>query len=114
MPAKSGGGWRLVQRADGARRVLDHGVAPAAVAADWCQCSSAEAFAFGEAVIEIGDGDVEEPLRRQAGGGPPPGAPAGPGLATCPPENAVHAIIGTADSRMYAVKSNGRGKVRGA
>jgi len=36
------------------------------------------------------------------------------GLATCPPENAVHAIIGTADSRMYAVKSNGRGKVRGA
>jgi diguanylate cyclase (GGDEF)-like protein len=36
------------------------------------------------------------------------------GIATCPPENAVHAIIGTADSRMYAVKSNGRGKVRGA
>jgi diguanylate cyclase (GGDEF)-like protein len=36
------------------------------------------------------------------------------GLATCPPENAVHAIIGTADSRMYAVKSNGRGSVRGA
>jgi diguanylate cyclase (GGDEF)-like protein len=36
------------------------------------------------------------------------------GLATCPPENAVHAIIGTADARMYAVKSNGRGKVRGA
>jgi len=35
------------------------------------------------------------------------------GLATCPPENAVHAIIGTADARMYAVKSNGRGKVRG-
>lgn len=36
------------------------------------------------------------------------------GLATCPPESAVHAIIGTADARMYAVKSNGRGKVRGA
>src|SRR5579872_6342837 len=36
------------------------------------------------------------------------------GLATCPPENAVHAIIGSADARMYAVKSNGRGKVRGA
>ena len=36
------------------------------------------------------------------------------GLATCPPENAVHAIIGTADARMYAVKSHGRGKVRGA
>ncbi len=36
------------------------------------------------------------------------------GLATCPPESsAVHAIIGTADARMYAVKSNGRGKVRG-
>ena len=36
------------------------------------------------------------------------------GLATCPPETAaVHAIIGTADSRMYAVKNNGRGKVRG-
>jgi diguanylate cyclase (GGDEF)-like protein len=37
------------------------------------------------------------------------------GLATCPPENsAVHAIIGAADARMYAVKSNGRGKVRGS
>jgi diguanylate cyclase (GGDEF)-like protein len=42
-------------------------------------------------------------------------ASASVGLATCPPENpAVHAIIGTADARMYAVKSNGRGKVRGA
>jgi len=41
-------------------------------------------------------------------------ASASVGVATCPPENAVHAIIGTADSRMYAVKSNGRGKVRGA
>lgn len=36
------------------------------------------------------------------------------GLATCPPEDAVHQIIGTADARMYAVKSNGRGQVRGA
>jgi diguanylate cyclase (GGDEF)-like protein len=37
------------------------------------------------------------------------------GLATCPPDGAaVHAIIGAADARMYAVKSNGRGKVRGA
>ena len=37
------------------------------------------------------------------------------GLASCPPEScAVHAIIGTADARMYAVKSNGRGRVRGA
>lgn len=41
-------------------------------------------------------------------------ASASVGLATCPPENAVHAIIGAADARMYAVKSNGRGKVRGA
>lgn len=41
-------------------------------------------------------------------------ASASVGLATCPPENAVHEIIGTADARMYAVKSNGRGKVRGA
>jgi diguanylate cyclase (GGDEF)-like protein len=41
-------------------------------------------------------------------------ASASVGLATCPPENAVHAIIGTADARMYNVKSNGRGKVRGA
>jgi len=41
-------------------------------------------------------------------------ASASVGLATSPPENAaVHAIIGTADARMYAVKSNGRGKVRG-
>jgi GGDEF domain-containing protein len=42
-------------------------------------------------------------------------ASASVGLATCPPENAaVHAIIGAADARMYSVKSNGRGKVRGA
>jgi diguanylate cyclase (GGDEF)-like protein len=41
-------------------------------------------------------------------------ASASVGLATCPPETAVHAIIGTADARMYAVKSNGRGKVCGA
>jgi diguanylate cyclase (GGDEF)-like protein len=42
-------------------------------------------------------------------------ASASVGVAACPPENpAVHAIIGTADARMYAVKSNGRGKVRGA
>lgn len=42
-------------------------------------------------------------------------ASASVGLATCPPESpAVHAILGTADARMYAVKSNGRGKVRGA
>jgi diguanylate cyclase (GGDEF)-like protein len=41
-------------------------------------------------------------------------ASASVGLATCPPENAVHAIIGTADARMYAVKSNGRGKILGA
>jgi diguanylate cyclase (GGDEF)-like protein len=40
-------------------------------------------------------------------------ASASVGLATCPPENAVHAIIGTADARMYTVKSNGRGQVRG-
>jgi diguanylate cyclase (GGDEF)-like protein len=41
-------------------------------------------------------------------------ASASVGLATCPPENAaVHAIIGAADARMYAVKSNGRGRVRG-
>ena len=32
-------------------------------------------------------------------------ASASVGLATCPPENdAVHAIIGAADARMYAVK----------
>ena len=41
-------------------------------------------------------------------------ASASVGLASCPPENAVHAIIGTADARMYEVKSNGRGKVRGS
>jgi diguanylate cyclase (GGDEF)-like protein len=41
-------------------------------------------------------------------------ASASVGLATSPPENdAVHAIIGAADARMYEVKSNGRGKVRG-
>ncbi len=37
------------------------------------------------------------------------------GLATAPGDGtAVHAIIGTADSRMYEVKIDGRGKVKGA
>jgi len=37
------------------------------------------------------------------------------GLATSPADGAaVHAIIGAADSRMYLVKTNGRGKVWGA
>jgi diguanylate cyclase (GGDEF)-like protein len=37
------------------------------------------------------------------------------GLATAPRDGAtVHAVIGAADSRMYAVKGNGRGEVRGA
>ena len=36
------------------------------------------------------------------------------GLATAPKDGAtVHAIIGAADTRMYAVKSDGRGQVRG-
>ncbi|MGH9604851.1 MAG: diguanylate cyclase [Terracidiphilus sp.] len=37
------------------------------------------------------------------------------GLASAPGDGtALHTIIGTADARMYAVKSNGRGQVRGA
>jgi diguanylate cyclase (GGDEF)-like protein len=37
------------------------------------------------------------------------------GLATAPADgNTVHTIIGTADARMYAVKTSGRGQVRGA
>jgi diguanylate cyclase (GGDEF)-like protein len=37
------------------------------------------------------------------------------GLASAPSDGIqVHAIIGTADARMYAVKSHGRGNVRGA
>lgn len=37
------------------------------------------------------------------------------GLATAPADGStVHAIIGTADSRMYMVKNNGRGRVHGA
>ena len=37
------------------------------------------------------------------------------GIATAPADGAtVHAIIGAADSRMYAVKSSGRGSLRGA
>jgi diguanylate cyclase (GGDEF)-like protein len=37
------------------------------------------------------------------------------GLASAPEDGSqVHEIIGTADARMYAVKSDGRGKVRGA
>jgi diguanylate cyclase (GGDEF)-like protein len=36
------------------------------------------------------------------------------GLATTPADgNSLHAIIGAADTRMYAVKSDGRGKLRG-
>jgi diguanylate cyclase (GGDEF)-like protein len=37
------------------------------------------------------------------------------GVATAPTDGAtLHAIIGAADTRMYAVKSNGRGRVKGA
>jgi diguanylate cyclase (GGDEF)-like protein len=37
------------------------------------------------------------------------------GLATAPEDGtALHAVIGAADARMYAVKSNGRGRVKGA
>jgi GGDEF domain-containing protein len=37
------------------------------------------------------------------------------GLASAPDDGAqVHEIIGTADARMYAVKSHGRGHVCGA
>ena len=37
------------------------------------------------------------------------------GLATAPGDGAaVHAVIGSADARMYSVKSDGRGQVRGA
>ncbi|MGA2536955.1 MAG: sensor domain-containing diguanylate cyclase [Terracidiphilus sp.] len=37
------------------------------------------------------------------------------GLATSPADGVtVHAIIGAADSRMYTVKANGRGQIRGA
>jgi diguanylate cyclase (GGDEF)-like protein len=37
------------------------------------------------------------------------------GLASAPADGAtVHAMIGAADARMYMVKANGRGKVRGA
>jgi diguanylate cyclase (GGDEF)-like protein len=37
------------------------------------------------------------------------------GVATAPGDGAtLHAIIGVADTRMYAVKSNGRGRVKGA
>ena len=36
------------------------------------------------------------------------------GLATAPQDGStIHGIIGWADTRMYAVKSNGRGQVRG-
>jgi diguanylate cyclase (GGDEF)-like protein len=43
------------------------------------------------------------------------GVKASLGIATAPADGAtVHAIIGVADSRMYAVKSNGRASVRGA
>jgi len=43
------------------------------------------------------------------------GVSASVGLATSPADGlTVHGVIGVADARMYAVKSNGRGKVRGA
>ena len=37
------------------------------------------------------------------------------GVATAPADgDSLHAIIGAADARMYSVKTNGRGQVRGA
>jgi diguanylate cyclase (GGDEF)-like protein len=37
------------------------------------------------------------------------------GVATAPDDGAtIHALIGAADMRMYAVKARGRGAVRGA
>jgi len=37
------------------------------------------------------------------------------GVATAPNDGStVHAVIGTADIRMYWVKANGRGAVKGA
>jgi GGDEF domain-containing protein len=37
------------------------------------------------------------------------------GLATAPGDGAtIHSVIGVADTRMYDVKSNGRGQVKGA
>jgi diguanylate cyclase (GGDEF)-like protein len=37
------------------------------------------------------------------------------GLATAPADGvSLHSVIGTADSRMYAVKNSGRGQIRGA
>jgi diguanylate cyclase (GGDEF)-like protein len=37
------------------------------------------------------------------------------GVATAPADgDSLHAIIGAADTRMYSVKTNGRGQVRGA
>jgi diguanylate cyclase (GGDEF)-like protein len=43
------------------------------------------------------------------------GVSASVGLATSPADGVtVHAIIGAADTRMYAVKASGRGQVRGA
>ncbi|HVZ84862.1 MAG TPA: sensor domain-containing diguanylate cyclase [Terracidiphilus sp.] len=37
------------------------------------------------------------------------------GVATAPADgDSIHAVIGAADTRMYSVKSNGRGRVRGA
>jgi GGDEF domain-containing protein len=37
------------------------------------------------------------------------------GVSTAPQDGAtVHAVIGAADTRMYGVKTGGRGQVRGA
>jgi diguanylate cyclase (GGDEF)-like protein len=37
------------------------------------------------------------------------------GLSTAPADGeSIHAVIGAADSRMYEVKNDGRGRVRGA
>jgi len=37
------------------------------------------------------------------------------GVATAPDDgSSVHAVIGVADARMYWVKANGRGAVKGA
>src|SRR6185503_18259957 len=58
---------RLVEGADRAGGIFDDAIAAAGVAARRGDEGSAEALALGDAVIEILDGDVDQPHWRQVG-----------------------------------------------
>jgi diguanylate cyclase (GGDEF)-like protein len=87
---------------------------------DWCFRYGGDEFVIlmPETNAEVAHAQASELLNELMGthfrmkGGLELSVRASVGLATAPRDGAtVHAIIGAADTRMYAVKSNGRGQV---